>query len=799
MAITLEINGVDKTSLIKKRSLNYTLRGDGIASASFILNSTANSYMPGIGQTIEILDGATVLYGGLIKTAVKSKLTPAFGNTTDIEISVSCDGYNTIPSRRTITYEAIGNTTGDIIANMRTLYLNAEGVGAGTISAGITIPYYLAVCKSIAQVFDELAKASGYKWYIDKDKELYFIDEEAIVDADVDLVESGAFTDFHNVIVTETFKDYRNKTFVKGNFGVDGKLVVVSSEDAAEIAARAAIEGGTGVHGYVIESQEITTEADALAVAELDVQKYGFAPIDLQFSSYTTDWVPGTRLKVNLPALGIASDTYFLIDEVHVVRVDNDILKSTIRGTKRREGLDFSTQRTQSGNDYFVELVREAKRKGGGGIGGGAGGGVIGSAVKSYYDTNAAAVNVDTDETLVVEKTFTMAVASNIFISASAKITANADLNITSIIYVTEPGEAEAALTYQPSQDLLNGKIYTLTHTDTVEAVAAGDVTIKVVMVTDTDDFDIAALQATLSIITVPNLSVTIPIEVGDGYIFGGLSGGGVLKTCDAYVLLTNSWTNKSDMGNPARRQTCAASVGGKGYVYTGNSNPTGTSRIDNTDEYNPVSNGWTAKTAHVERAEAGYTSIGIYALRLGGLASSYTKDCSSYNTTADTWAAITDKAVAESRLCGFKIGGYAYTTAGFTGLSAGQAECNRLDFVANTWSAMANLPSARYFACAVEIEEFGYVFGGLSSSVYQKTCYQYNADTNTWSTKTEMPNPGRANSAVYAISNQAFVSGGYDGTNELADCDSYDPLTDAWTSNSDLIAVRRDISGCTI
>jgi hypothetical protein len=28
MAITLEINGVDKTSLIKKRSLNYTLRGD---------------------------------------------------------------------------------------------------------------------------------------------------------------------------------------------------------------------------------------------------------------------------------------------------------------------------------------------------------------------------------------------------------------------------------------------------------------------------------------------------------------------------------------------------------------------------------------------------------------------------------------------------------------------------------------------------------------------------------------------------------------------------------------------------
>jgi serine phosphatase RsbU (regulator of sigma subunit) len=219
-------------------------------------------------------------------------------------------------------------------------------------------------------------------------------------------------------MVTETLKDYRNKTFVRGNFGVDGALIVVSAEDAAEIAVRAAIEGGTGVYGFTIESSEITTEADAQAVAELDVQKYAFAPVDLQFSSYTTDWVPGTRLKVKLPALGIAADTYFLIDEVHVVRVDNDILKATIRATKRRVAADFSTQRTQSGNDYFVELVREAKRKGTG-ISDGAGGGVIGSAVKSYYDTNVAAVNVTTAETLIAEKTFTMSVASNIFIAFS--------------------------------------------------------------------------------------------------------------------------------------------------------------------------------------------------------------------------------------------------------------------------------------------------------------------------------------------------------------------------------------------
>jgi hypothetical protein len=74
-----------------------------------------------------------------------------------------------------------------------------------------------------------------------------------------------------------------------------------------------------------------------------------------------------------------------------------------------------------------------------------------GSFVKSYYDTNEVAVNVTDSETLVVEKTFTMAVNSNIFIAFSAEIEADVDVVVTAKTYVTEPGEAEAALDYQPS------------------------------------------------------------------------------------------------------------------------------------------------------------------------------------------------------------------------------------------------------------------------------------------------------------------------------------------------------------
>lgn len=246
---------------------------------------------------------------------------------------------------------------------MLTNVLNAAGaddnIGTGTISTGATITTYSAICKSVKQVFDDMASASGYKWYINDARELMFVAEDTVTDAAHDLTDDGEFTDFDIQGVEVSMDDYRNKQFIKGGTDADGNLIVYISEDATEITARQTAEGSaysSGVYGNVIEDSSITNETDAATVAANALKKNGFAPSTLEFTSYTNDWTVGTKLKVNLPTLGIATDTYYLIESMTITEQDGVNLMTTITAVKRKSD-DFSTQRSESYIDYFAKMA----------------------------------------------------------------------------------------------------------------------------------------------------------------------------------------------------------------------------------------------------------------------------------------------------------------------------------------------------------------------------------------------------------------------------------------------------------
>jgi hypothetical protein len=356
----LLINGTDKINYLKRPSMRITKSTDNRSSMGFSLITTPSAYSDNgiiIGQDVKFLDDDdNIIFGGVIKQVRVIKLDPLLGTDKKIELSIIAYDYNEITARRTSSGSYTNKTAGFIVNSLRTNVLNltgySDGVGYGFIDDGATLDTYQTFAKTVKDVLDDLALVSGYKWYIDEDRDLYFIDENTIDDAPHDLVETApTFTDFQVIDVSITLDNYRNKQFVKG-----ADSLLVSAEIASEITERSNIEGSSGVYGDTIDSTEFTSEADALYAAEDALKRYGTIPYAIRFTTMTNVFKPSTKLKCNLPSVFIGSDMYFLIEMVDIVDLGTAFM-STVTAT-RRSNTDFSTKRTEGYKEYFANLLK---------------------------------------------------------------------------------------------------------------------------------------------------------------------------------------------------------------------------------------------------------------------------------------------------------------------------------------------------------------------------------------------------------------------------------------------------------
>jgi len=355
--------------MIGAGSLRLSFRSTYDNSCTLNIITTAAGYIPDVGQDIQVKDGTTVIWGGVIKSLTVDKLQSGLGTDKKLEITVSSDGYKSIPSRRTVNLTYDQKTAGFVVEAIATI-LSTEGITAGSINTGASVVgengEYDAICKSCAEVLDDMATASGYIWYIDEDKHLSFFEPDVVISAAHDIVEGGAFTDFAIESYEIGLDPYANKVFVRGGIGDDGVVVNAYAEDSTEQTARIASEGGSGVYGAVITDTNIYTTADAQAAADIALRRNGVIPRTLVISSGTNDWWPGTKLKVNLPTLGLGTDTYFLIEDVTLEDVDGVNLRSRITATSRKAS-DWSNQANQTGIEYLGKVVSGSASGGAGG------------------------------------------------------------------------------------------------------------------------------------------------------------------------------------------------------------------------------------------------------------------------------------------------------------------------------------------------------------------------------------------------------------------------------------------------
>ena len=214
MALTLEINGVDRTNWLAAGSFSASVPLGGRATANAIIEDIGRGYTPVKNQSIVVKDGSTKRFAGIIWT-VTERCHPGSNFAWTKQFTLRCLDYNYIADKRraTIEYEAGTQTLGGIVSDLVSNFASGEGLTLTNVATGPTILEKVSFnLDSLTECFNRLSTITAkygdpYLWYIDFDKDLHFSQFSANP-APFSLTEtSNNFADFE---IETSLDGYRN-------------------------------------------------------------------------------------------------------------------------------------------------------------------------------------------------------------------------------------------------------------------------------------------------------------------------------------------------------------------------------------------------------------------------------------------------------------------------------------------------------------------------------------------------------------------------------------------------------------
>lgn len=255
------------------------------------------------GHEVEFFIDSVIRFGGVVQTIVGSH------SSNYVRYTVTATSYEQITDRRTIQVDYNGVTCGSIATAMVGI-LASEGITAGTIDAGATISYTKNAV-SVREVLDEIATASGYVWYINNDKELFFQEDYIYTDG-VALPNDYALTNSN-----QTLKSYYNKIFVLGAKDEDGAQIVGSASDTVEQTRMSGLFG-SGVYGTIIRSSSTVSDVEANTLATQELKRRSYERDGIMVQSRQALNVGDYYLGLTVPEAFISNQDY-VIDEVRII------------------------------------------------------------------------------------------------------------------------------------------------------------------------------------------------------------------------------------------------------------------------------------------------------------------------------------------------------------------------------------------------------------------------------------------------------------------------------------------------
>jgi hypothetical protein len=297
MAITLSINSIDKTSLLRVNSVNRSDVLNNRNTMSFVLIDKTGLYRPLIGNSVELKKDTTTLFAGTIDTIEES----LFDNKLSLIYNINCVDYNQLFDRFIVAQVYENKSLGYIVKDIIDNFINTESITYVNVEDGPTITKAIFNYKTATSCFNELSELTGYDWYIDYNKDLHFF-ERSTNNAPFSLTATSG--NYRNVIIETNRDDYRNVQYIRAgnditdsrteNFKGDGARItftlkypvalVPSSIKVNTVSKTIGIKGvDTGKDWYWNKGEKEITQDDGGTILtssdDLEVTYRGLFPI----------------------------------------------------------------------------------------------------------------------------------------------------------------------------------------------------------------------------------------------------------------------------------------------------------------------------------------------------------------------------------------------------------------------------------------------------------------------------------------------------------------------------------------
>jgi len=156
------------------------------------------------------------IFGGSIESMREELIV---NNGTMLRFDVDCVSYDALADRRIVarSYESPTQTLSTIVTDIITQDFSGDGIDTSNVATGPIIGKVIFNYSHANTVFDQLAELTGFSWWIDAYKKLYFADRATIL-APYSLTSASA--NFRSVNVEHLRQDYRNRQYIKAGLGL---------------------------------------------------------------------------------------------------------------------------------------------------------------------------------------------------------------------------------------------------------------------------------------------------------------------------------------------------------------------------------------------------------------------------------------------------------------------------------------------------------------------------------------------------------------------------------------------------
>ena len=212
MAVQIKINGTDKSSLIDWQSCKKTevLTKEPDTLEFLIKNYPTKTYLPALGDTVNMFDGANLIFAGIVVE---------IDNTVDGLLAynkIICKDYTHLADQKLVTGTYTNKTAAyilnDIVTNYCPAGFTANNVVAPTVVDSIVFNYV-----TVTAAIQKLISACGgaYDYYFDYVKDLHFFPNDYII-APFSITDTSQNFDWQSLKVNTDLSQLRNKITVRG-------------------------------------------------------------------------------------------------------------------------------------------------------------------------------------------------------------------------------------------------------------------------------------------------------------------------------------------------------------------------------------------------------------------------------------------------------------------------------------------------------------------------------------------------------------------------------------------------------